>query len=371
MDRIESFLKLGNLKHEYDEKLIIKANDQGLSVFITREASTDTRDILICDKLADLLNVDMPSLVSFVSLPVYMVEEMLKIQNIPELPDGHRTHLPDASTAIHTVTRVILDVSPGSDRTPSDDVDVGATPPIRHDSTPVTGARASFAVGAFDDVDVVAGPPVGRDRAPMAGSRRSFPIDVDNDSNPDEESNLEVNLLCHMAAGLTIEADTVVVGGRREPGLTDFSESLTIASDVAAAYIDNAFTRVNKIRGFARPSSSSRGGHSLNVRPKVTIFQQDNGRSGEFLVSVNLRTISRFLKHFLHSRSTPSYQRSCLGLDQTTGRVRRGADFLDLNLTRELLGLISSIKTTKGLSPVFCWGTRRKLLGEMHGLHTT
>jgi hypothetical protein len=120
VDSIKSAITLGNLKHIYSEKVIISEDD--LSVYITEEAFAEPgRDIQICSKLADLLGLDMSTLVSFVALPASEAGEMLRIQNVPELSDGLRrhVHLRNVDAGIHAQAHVPQDGYSRADQMPA------------------------------------------------------------------------------------------------------------------------------------------------------------------------------------------------------------------------------------------------------------
>ena len=317
VDSIKSAITLGNLKHIQSEKVIISEDD--LSVYITEEAFADPgRDIQICSKLADILGLDMSTLVSFVALRASEVGEMLRIQNIPELRDGLRrhVHLRNVDAGMHAQAHVPQDGYSRADQMPA-----------KH---PYNLAGAASGVGVNDygsrSFNRVTDSPFGSDNqtaragsvsSATASSRHAKTLstpsptpsggdsDTDSDSDTpsgrdsDADSDSEMECLQAPMAGLSIGPQTVIKeGGENSSTPNKTSEGTNISSgaddrDVTTSYIESAFTRVNNIHGRAvnSPPRMSHG-NSPRARPRISSYQQENGRRGEHFVSAELRTSS-------------------------------------------------------------------------------
>lgn len=92
VDSIESTFTLDNFTHTDQEDLILEESPQDISVFIGQNyfAKSATYDVPICAKLADMLDLDLNLLFTLVSSTPELIELLLKVQNIPEIPAGHR-----------------------------------------------------------------------------------------------------------------------------------------------------------------------------------------------------------------------------------------------------------------------------------------
>ena len=87
VDSIESTFTLDGVKVVDQDMLAIEQTPEheGLCILISRASFSLAPDLCICGKLADILGMDVHTLFNFASQPPETIEQLMKIQNIPEI----------------------------------------------------------------------------------------------------------------------------------------------------------------------------------------------------------------------------------------------------------------------------------------------
>jgi len=87
VDRIDTTFTLETYSHTREEELVFDDDLTKLSILRTKSCSSLASDIMICDKLADLLHIEMDHLLTIISQEKDMIEVIMKMKGIPEVSD--------------------------------------------------------------------------------------------------------------------------------------------------------------------------------------------------------------------------------------------------------------------------------------------
>lgn len=120
VDAIESTFTLDNITRVDQEDLTMEQDSAGLLVVMSKSCFASTPDIALCNRLALSLNVDVHTLFTFASQSPETIEQLMKIQGIPEITVLDQRHRGSFEAAAHNTDdavsqshSVLLPAAPG------------------------------------------------------------------------------------------------------------------------------------------------------------------------------------------------------------------------------------------------------------------
>lgn len=112
MDSIESTFTLDGCVVADQEMLTIEQLPEGLSILISKANFSVNPDLAICGRLADIIGIDVHTLFNFASQPPETIEQLMRIQNIPEMAlsthDGRDHPAPDSKSGYPGLSPAVI-----------------------------------------------------------------------------------------------------------------------------------------------------------------------------------------------------------------------------------------------------------------------
>lgn len=282
VDSIESTFTLDGVVLADQEILEIEQTPKGLCILLSKASPSVTPDLAICGRLSEIMGIDVHTLFNYASQPPETIEQLMRIQKIPQIPTSKHPQPPP-------------EYSQDNDQNMTSSILGAATPDI--DATQLAAGLASIL--NQESTHSISGVPV------MAAS-------IGNQPAPSADISRLVATIDTSAYVASASAKTSISAANNHPSVPIATPSRETVGDITPD--------VSSVQPTVVIKQKSKADSESGLKFQITGEQVLTGVMGESFVRHRQYTSHALLNFFSHRSTRPS-SKSFLNLGQRTGRA--------------------------------------------------